>query len=552
MYSSNNRITKSLPLLGVALIVALSAHIQRSDAFLQSQHHRPTFGIPTTATNKATSRIEVDRLSSNVLLLYLSSPTKEDGPTTVPSDVGSSSVILPDDGNFNMDDSSSISQPPEQELSSLSPTVIRCPLKYLGPYPAIALRFPQLATQAQRSRNVSGISLDFVLDTAANLNTLNGQVASELQLQQVGEALPGIATSGPMAGGNTYMLGDTELERGQIVLGRSGPMNNNYTSTTLEEVSSTDDERESTEEVHSEGNTNFLFMENLTASVMPVSSPASAGLLSLAFLYCFEGGVEFQWGKSQSPVMMGANQRPQSDNSNVVAMKDGLIINTNKGTDMPCVTFYGEKDDDLAKRALEGMTRVVITPIPITQLPSILVTMNGIQIPALLDTGSPITVLNHQAAERVGIKTIDLPSQRQEKSSNRNPFAAIASKVHEAQAMSKAVANGDVLTIGSMNGPVNLLKSLSPVEISVLGDIATTNGSYGHNDDDDDDGSSACLRESAIVSFGENRVFVGDIPGLQALNGIGVEASPAVVLGMDFLRQRPKMLFRAQQSEVYF
>lgn len=517
---SNNRI-KGLPLFGVVLIVVVSlSNLQRLDAFLpRQQHHRPTFGIPT-------SRIDVHRPSSNVLLRLLTTTT-DDGTTTFTTDVGSSVPSL-DDGDINHDDDGDTASARRQQETFLSPTVVRCPLKYLGPYPAIALRFPHLATRAQRSRNVTGISLDFVVDTAANLNTLNGQVATELQLEQVGEALPGIATSGPMAGGNTYMLGDTELERGWLM---GTPVMNNAT----DQEESLDEERESNE-LPSRGKSNFLFMENLTASVMPVSSPASAGLLSLAFLYCFEGGVEFHWGKSPSRIM-GVDQL---NRDNVVAMKDGLISNVDDELDMPSVTFYGAIDDDLAEKSLEGMARVPIQPIPKTQLPSIIITINGVEIPALLDTGSPITVLNRQAAERAGIKTIDLPSQ-QGKSSN--PFAAVANKFKEAQAISRAAANGDVLTIGGINGPINLLKSLSPVEISVTGETS--------GNDDDNDGASSPM-ESSIVSFGENSVFVGDIPGLQALNGIGIDASPAVVFGMDFLRQRPKMLLRAQQNEVYF
>ena len=44
------------------------------------------------------------------------------------------------------------------------------------------------------------------------------------------------------------------------------------------------------------GNNEFMFMKGLTASALPVASPAAAGLLGLAFFNCFEGGVEFRWG----------------------------------------------------------------------------------------------------------------------------------------------------------------------------------------------------------------------------------------------------------------
>ena len=102
-------------------------------------------------------------------------------------------------------------------------SVIRSPLRFLGPYPTIPLKFPGLATPSQRENDLSGISLDFVLDTAgwwiffnrplrftcpqrlnqhaffflpANVNTLNAQVAKELGLEVVGE-VPGASSTCP-------------------------------------------------------------------------------------------------------------------------------------------------------------------------------------------------------------------------------------------------------------------------------------------------------------------------------------------------------------------
>lgn len=68
------------------------------------------------------------------------------------------------------------------DVASPSSSVVRAPLKFVGPYPCLALRFPHLATSSQRSRNETGISLDFVLDTAANTNTINAQVATGTKL----------------------------------------------------------------------------------------------------------------------------------------------------------------------------------------------------------------------------------------------------------------------------------------------------------------------------------------------------------------------------------
>ncbi|KAL3941844.1 MAG: hypothetical protein SGBAC_003864 [Bacillariaceae sp.] len=355
----------------------------------------------------------------------------------------------------------------EQEIKKedlKEPLSLRVPIKFVGPYPTIGLRFPDLSTKNQKAQNKTGISLDFVLDTAANTNTINAQVASELELEVVGEALPGLSSAGAMKGGATYMLGDSQLDG---------------------------------IELNEELGENGIFMQNLTASALPIASPASAGLLSLPFFYCFEGGVEFSWGSS--------------------ALKDGLPDPT--GTS---ITFYGD-EETAKKEALSGMTRVEIDPIPVTQLPSVMLNINGMKVPALLDTGSPITVLNSQAAKAAGIETIQLPAEEK----SNNPFSGFANRFKNAQAMAKAAQNGEILTIAGSDGkPTNLLKSTSTVDVSVSGD--------------------------EDVSFGSGHIYVGDIPGLAALNGIGVDSPPAAVLGMDVLRMRPKMFLRARNQEVFF
>lgn len=170
------------------------------------------------------------------------------------------------------------------------------------------------------------------------------------------------------------------------------------------------------------------------------------------------------------------------------------------------------------------MTRVPIDPIPVTQLPSVMLNINGLKVPALLDTGSPITVLNSQAAKQAGIETIRFPSEGDKKSNN--PFARFANRFKNAEAAAKAASNGDLLTVAGSDGqPTNLLKSISTVGLSISCD------------------------DSENVSFGSGHIYIGDIPGLAA---IGVDFPPAVVLGMDVLRKRPKMFLRARNQEVYF
>jgi hypothetical protein len=142
--------------------------------------------------------------------------------------------------------------------------IVKAPLKYIATYPCLSLRFPNLATASQRSRGESGVSLDFVLTTATNINTVAQEVPTALQLASVGTALPDFgATTGQQAGGSaTYNMGNVQLE-GQTP----------------------------------------LFMLGLTATALPVTNPVVAGTLSMAFLQTFDG-VDFGWGIVEGSTMV--------------------------------------------------------------------------------------------------------------------------------------------------------------------------------------------------------------------------------------------------------
>ena len=82
-----------------------------------------------------------------------------------------------------------------------------------------------------------------------------------------------------------------------------------------------------------------------------------------------------------------------------------------------------------------------------------------------------------------------------------------------------AAANGEVLIVGGADGPVRLVKS--------AGDVTICAGA-----------------EEWGVPFGDDcKVYVGELPGLAALAGLGAEAGPAVVLGTDTLRKRERMWY---------
>lgn len=77
------------------------------------------------------------------------------------------------------------------------PMAIRAPMRMLGPYPVLSLRFPGIATPAQfkeqqKLTGESGVALDFVVDTAANVNTVNAKLAtmSKARPDMAGQRMP--------------------------------------------------------------------------------------------------------------------------------------------------------------------------------------------------------------------------------------------------------------------------------------------------------------------------------------------------------------------------
>ena len=349
----------------------------------------------------------------------------------------------------------------EEELDEQGDVMaLTSPLRYIGPYPAIALSFPELSSPAQKARQLSGdstasgVTLDFLLDTGANTNTISSQVAAPtsqggLDLTQVGSVASGIGAAGTFGGGATFLLGAVELAD-------APPADR------------------------------VAFMSGLTATALPVAAPAAcAGLLSSTFLNSFAGGVQFVWGAAPSATQI-----------------DGASSDTEDAA-RPSVTFYGDTAGTAPLKA--ALERAPIDVLPGSGLPSVTLMVNGVAIPALLDTGSPITVLNAAAAAKASVAHAQPPSV------DGNPLA----KLMGAAKLAQAAASGDVLTIGGVDGPVQLMRA-EPAEVSL----------------------------GAGVPFGEDvRLYVGELPGLQALDGLGAAAGPAAVLGTDVLRRREKLWY---------
>ena len=343
------------------------------------------------------------------------------------------------------------------------PMALRAPLRWIGPYPSVSLSFPALSSPSQKARMLAGdtsalgVTLDFVIDTAANTNTINAQVAGPtsqggLELSQVGSVAGGVGAGGAMGGGATYLLGTAELA-----------------------------------DVPKEERVPFI--SALSATALPVAAPAAAGLLGLPFLNSFAGGVEFEWGAA--PVPPGT--------SVAVALPPASL------------TFYGDERGTQASRA--GLRSVEVSVLAGSALPSVALSVNGVTVPALLDTGSPITVLNRAAAEAADVR---LGASNDASSQPANPFARLVAGVQAAA----AAAQAETLTVAGVNGPVQLTRA-QEATVS-LGD----------------------------AEFGECRPYVGELPGLSALDGLGASAGPAAILGTDVLRLRPRLVYTQQRIYV--
>lgn len=353
---------------------------------------------------------------------------------------------------------------------------LRSPLRWLGPYPAVALSFPALTSPAQKAKLLAGdsvsspgVTLDFVLDTGANTNTINPQVAGPtagggLELDRVGAIAGGVGAGGSLGGGATYMLG----------------------SCTLADVPRAE---------------RVAFMSGLTATALPVAAPGAAGLLGVAFLDSFAGGVEFVWGTPPPP--------PQARTPLGESGADGQPSVTE--LQRPSLTIYGDVAGTEALR--DDLCAVELTRLSPSGLPSVTVVVNGVEIPALLDTGAPISVLNAAAAAAASVPydaSLAVPAG----ASANNPFARFGTALRAGQ----AAAAGDVLVISGASGPVQLVRSQRGTSLSLGA------ADFGGGDED-------C------------RVYVGELPGLAALDGLGAAAGPAMVLGTDILRRRPRLWY---------
>lgn len=350
-----------------------------------------------------------------------------------------------------------------QPLSPQKPTVtgqnspavagVVAPLLQLGPYPAMALRFPQLKDLPV---------LHFVLDTGATVNSIRPQLVQRYDLKQViltdetknvsSPQASGIG--GNMTAGEIFLLGDTQLH------GLPGQQDN------------------------------VTFVKGLTAASL--SSPAD-GILGLTWFRSFPAVVlEFHSDNdipSQTQPTSPQPMLPPSTDATIQFLLTDTLIQTIQ-KDMIRVPLLHSCDIanggllwiSLSVKCNDG--RKTLTARPVI-------------VPAMVDTGSPVTILSLQGSGQTGIATV----------------------------VGDSMIDGTTsrIVVGMDGAPILLRRSQYTVDLRVV----------------------SCMRDGVTVPLGcDHHIWVGPVLP-QAPNTDG----PAIVLGCDYLMELKGILLQLANGQ---
>jgi predicted aspartyl protease len=211
------------------------------------------------------------------------------------------------------------------------------PLTYSGPYACLGLDFHHLNQ-----------SIDFILDTGANINAIQRDIAQSFDLETVlsKESLSiesSAGVGGPFQAGDIVLLGDCHLAR------------------------------------MPKEQSNVVFMTNLTAAALDIglASAVGRGLLGTSFFECFPAGVEFDWygtdGDPPTVIFYYGRHLPDC------AKKDAFCV------PLDCDSFFG--------------------------IPVINIGINGVYVSAIVDTGSCISIVSPETARSVGLERLKVNAE---------------------------------------------------------------------------------------------------------------------------------------------
>ena len=348
-------------------------------------------------------------------------------------------------------------------------------------YVAITVSLPDRATRAQRERGVKGVELDWCVDTACTTNFILPQVAYGLDVEIVGAAPAGVGATGAISSGQEMLLGTAKL-------GSDGDDGSGVAAIT-----------------------------GLSAAIVQVPAPGTAGILGRSFLNCF-GAVEFDWcgGVGGGKAAMYMYQA------------------------------YAAFDD--ASEEARGEA------VPMRELAcgllAIDVDLNGVRVPALVDTGAPQTIVNRAAARAAGIELVGEDgddgsgSSRSTGDRNRagggffgfkNPFAAVADAVSRGREQALG-SSGAVTVMGAGGRPERLDKARRSRDVSML-----VSGGGGRSE----------------TRLSSPQILVGDLEAFRV--GLGLrsdsvagagDGQPGIVLGLDALMSVSKVAMRTTPGDA--
>ena len=334
---------------------------------------------------------------------------------------------------------------------------------------------------------MSGVELDFALDSACTTNFIVPNVAYGLDVTIVGQSPGG-------AGATGALLNDAqEMLLGACKLGTAAD--------------------------------NQVVLRGLSAAIRPVPAPGVAGVLGRSFMDCFDA-IAFDWREGAGDPNAGVTVYQRYD-------------------------FENAKHPVTGDRGFTREDVVTATPRELAcGLLACEVALGGTPVPALIDTGAPRTILNTAAARLAGVfdedagpgpegtSTSEFASDTSSADgSSDNPLAKMFGALRGALPGGGNGSGGDgsgasprratQMVVGAGGVPVRLERVALPgsCALEVLGE--------------GDDGTGG---RGARVDVGE--ILVGELAAFRDGLGLTGESEPGIVLGLDALTSRGRVVLR--------
>jgi hypothetical protein len=292
-------------------------------------------------------------------------------------------------------------------------------------------------------------------------------VAYGLDMQIVGTAPAGTGATGAIGGGQEMLLGTAKLG------GKAAK----------EDVAA---------------------VTGLSAAVVPVPAPGTAGILGRSFLNCFDA-VAFDWAPRTGTTSDGR-----------MGDRSGAVID-----------FYQEYDWDAG--AEDGLVTAPLNELACGLL-AVDVTLNGVTLPALLDTGAPQTIVNRAAAKAAGIEIGSKSQAESDENKSKNPFGGLMDAFGKGK--EAAMADKGVMVMGAGGKPTRLDRvDGAGVDLRVV-----------------------CEGDTAVSTL-VGSILVGELAAFQAGLGLkpassdgGDDGEPGVILGLDVLMSREEVVISTRPA----